>query len=79
MPIASRKVASASKAAAYLGQLGGKRRAKTWTREQRVASAKQAALARWAKLTTPEQRKRATKKANKARWAGHKKKRRKGT
>src|SRR5882672_5549662 len=63
----SRKAA----AAAYLGRLGGQRRAKRLSATERADSARQAALARWAKLTTPEQRRRATKKANVARWAKH--------
>jgi hypothetical protein len=42
-------MAKKNKAAAALGKLGGRARAKKLTQEQRKESAKNAALARWAK------------------------------
>ncbi len=50
------------------GRLGGERRAKNMTPEQRSEAASQAVRARWAK-TTPEERSEAARKAVTARWA----------
>ena len=48
-------MARKSEAAALLGKLGGKARAKRLTDEERSEAARKAVLARWAK-TTPEER-----------------------
>jgi hypothetical protein len=46
-------MAKKNQAAAALGKLGGKARAKKLTPEQRKASARKAAQARWAKKKRP--------------------------
>ena len=54
------------------GRLGGERRAKNMSPEQRSEAASHAVRARWAKMT-PEQRSEAARKAVLARWAKAKK------